>query len=201
MQILLIRHGQSEADILNVHEGRADYPLTGLGREQARLMAKRVTEDYRPDVIYASTLCRASETASILSKAAGAPLNFEDKLREHDNGVLAGVPFEEEKKYFIPKTMYERFEKGESAIEFRMRVESIFSKILTECCEQRIAIVAHGGVIHCLLRSFFKMGVHIEFSFPTGDTGIHLLEIKGAKRIIHFLNDTSHTAAIPSTVK
>lgn len=28
MQILLIRHGESEADILNVHEGRADFELT-----------------------------------------------------------------------------------------------------------------------------------------------------------------------------
>lgn len=27
MDILLIRHGQSEADILNVHEGRADFSL------------------------------------------------------------------------------------------------------------------------------------------------------------------------------
>lgn len=29
MQILLIRHGESEADILHVHEGRADFELTG----------------------------------------------------------------------------------------------------------------------------------------------------------------------------
>lgn len=28
MNILVIRHGQSEADILQVHEGRVDYPLT-----------------------------------------------------------------------------------------------------------------------------------------------------------------------------
>lgn len=27
MILLLIRHGQSEADLLNVHEGRADYAL------------------------------------------------------------------------------------------------------------------------------------------------------------------------------
>jgi len=28
MQILLIRHGESEANILNVHEGRTDFELT-----------------------------------------------------------------------------------------------------------------------------------------------------------------------------
>ena len=31
MQILLIRHGESEADILHVHEGRADFELTEKG--------------------------------------------------------------------------------------------------------------------------------------------------------------------------
>ncbi len=36
MQILLIRHGESEADILNVHEGRADFKLTEKGREQVQ---------------------------------------------------------------------------------------------------------------------------------------------------------------------
>ena len=36
MQILLIRHGESEADILNVHEGRADFELTEKGREQVQ---------------------------------------------------------------------------------------------------------------------------------------------------------------------
>ena len=31
MILLLIRHGESEADILNVHEGRADFELTPRG--------------------------------------------------------------------------------------------------------------------------------------------------------------------------
>jgi 2,3-bisphosphoglycerate-dependent phosphoglycerate mutase len=28
MQILLIRHGESIADLLDVHEGQVDFPLT-----------------------------------------------------------------------------------------------------------------------------------------------------------------------------
>ena len=36
MQILLIRHGESEADILNVHEGRADFELTEKGESRCK---------------------------------------------------------------------------------------------------------------------------------------------------------------------
>ena len=38
MRILVIRHGESEADILNVHEGRADFNLTEKGNRQASAM-------------------------------------------------------------------------------------------------------------------------------------------------------------------
>lgn len=35
MKLLIVRHGESEADILQVHEGRADFELTEKGHKQA----------------------------------------------------------------------------------------------------------------------------------------------------------------------
>ena len=51
MKILVVRHGQSEADILRVCEGRADYSLTGKGIEDARIMARYVTGRFKIDRI------------------------------------------------------------------------------------------------------------------------------------------------------
>lgn len=73
-----------------------------------------------------------------------------------------------------------------------MRVETIFSKILSSCTYERIAIVAHGGVINCLLRSFFNMPVTKDFYFKNGDTDISCVEITEPGKVIHFLNNTSH---------
>lgn len=67
MRILVIRHGQSEADILNVHEGRAGFPLTDEGRTQARATARFLHRHYAIEKIYASPLKRAAETAQILA--------------------------------------------------------------------------------------------------------------------------------------
>ena len=50
MELLLIRHGQSEADLLGVHEGRADFSLTKTGIIQAEKMAKYVAKHYPPDI-------------------------------------------------------------------------------------------------------------------------------------------------------
>ena len=42
MRLLIIRHGESQADLLNVHEGRADFELTDRGHQQAQAMSKWV---------------------------------------------------------------------------------------------------------------------------------------------------------------
>jgi 2,3-bisphosphoglycerate-dependent phosphoglycerate mutase len=39
-EFLILRHGQSQADLEDRYEGRADFPLTELGREQARKAAR-----------------------------------------------------------------------------------------------------------------------------------------------------------------
>ncbi|MRX56144.1 histidine phosphatase family protein [Bacillus idriensis] len=192
MEILLIRHGQSEADILKVHEGRADFPLTEIGRKQVQLMAERVKNEFPPEIVWSSTLQRAKETASLLSNKVGCPIQFKEELMEFNNGIQAGLTFEEAKKYPNPKYLHDRFEEGETHIEFRMRIESIFSKILSSSLHNRIAIVAHGGVINCLLRSFFHMPVTKDFYFKNGDTGISFIEITEQGKVIHFLNNTSH---------
>ncbi len=101
---------------------------------------------------------------------------------EFNNGVQAGVSFEEAKKYPEPKFLHDRFENGESFIEFRMRIEGIFSKIMIENTYDRIAIVAHGGVINSLLRAFFKMPISMDYYFKMGDTGISLIEIEGEQK-------------------
>lgn len=103
-----------------------------------------------------------------------------------------GISFEEAKKYPEPKFFHDRFENGESFIEFRMRIETIISKIVTGNKYERVAIVAHGGVINNILRSFFQMPINMDYYFKIGDTGISLIEFTEKEKVIHFINDTNH---------
>ncbi len=197
MEILLIRHGQSEADILQVHEGRADYPLTELGRMQAKRLACRLNEHCPPDIIWTSTLKRASETAAILAEEVGCMLIKEPSLMEYNNGVLAGLPREvAATKYPLPpggRKPHERIQNGESEIEFRMRVETALSKILAESSAVvRIAIVSHGGTISNLLRALLQLPVHTNIRFPTGDTGMHIIRKNDEGLSVVSLNCSEH---------
>lgn len=193
MEILLIRHGQSEGDILHVHEGRADFTMTDLGIEQAKKMAKRVKEEFPPEFIWASTLKRASVTASILAEEIGCGIQYLDELREINNGELAGRP-EHEGPHLRDLQPYEKLGgNGESRIEFRARAEHVFSMIKDKSeSYDRIAIVCHGVMISRLLESFLHLPVIGDVYFRTGDTGIHLLEYSERGRLVRFLNSTGH---------
>lgn len=85
------------------------------------------------------------------------------------------------------------FENGESELEFRLRAEKVFHKIIHDYQDfNRVAIVSHGGLISQLIRSFLQLPNTGNFVFATGDTGIHLLEIKNKVRVVRFLNRQDH---------
>ena len=95
MKLLIIRHGESEADILDVHEGRADFNLTEKGHTQAQAMAEYLKEHYSLHKIYASPLKRAFQTATHLSEAVGIPIITEERLMEFNEGLIAGLSWAE----------------------------------------------------------------------------------------------------------
>lgn len=196
MRILVIRHGESEADILDVHEGRADFNLTEKGHKQAVAMAEFVKKNYTVDKIYASTLKRAQQTAMHLSEAVQVPVEPEEDLMEFNNGLLAGLSWAEaDEKYPrvenlpLHASVYEQ----ESKLEFRYRAERVLSKIISENKEDAtIVLVSHGGMINQLYHAFLKLPVQSGVVIATGDTGVHEWVQKGAERYVLRANETAH---------
>lgn len=196
MRILLIRHGESEADVLNVHEGRADFCLTARGHAQAQAMSEYIKANYNISRIYHSPLNRAAETARHLAGATGAPLIVEQDLMEFNNGLIAGMSFEEaderypKQKVPVHTSVYEQ----ESALMFRYRAEFILSKLLSENGQgDTVAVVTHGGMIRQLYMCFLGLPVDKSLSFCTGDTGIHeWLVVDGTRCVVkanHIVHD------------
>lgn len=196
MRLLLIRHGESEADLLDVHEGRADFPLTDRGRLQAQAMAAAVAERETVTKIYASTLTRAKETAKFLSSAAVVPVIYDEDLMEFNNGLLAGLSRKEaaEKYPMVPNLPVDQAVYGmESKLAFRQRAERALNRIITENhSDDTVAVVSHGGMINQLYHAILGLPVNSDFFFRTGDTGIHTWLLKGGNCSIVSANDCSH---------
>jgi broad specificity phosphatase PhoE len=93
-ELLMVRHGatrlNSRDNSVDRLRGHIDVPLTAEGREQSGKIARKIANN-PPDAIVSSDLCRASESAKIISKATGVPISEISKaFRPWDVGKYAG---------------------------------------------------------------------------------------------------------------
>lgn len=94
-RLYFIRHGQSEGNLSDVISGQLDYPLTSLGRRQAKQAAKE-SKDLDIDCIVSSPLSRSLKTAKIIAEEINYPLEkiiISDLFMERCYGSLQGKAF------------------------------------------------------------------------------------------------------------
>ena len=91
--IYIARHGQNEDNVRGILNGHRDLPLTDLGRQQARQLARHIKDrELVFDAVYASPLGRAFETAAIVAAELelAEPI-IHDDLIERDFGIMTGT--------------------------------------------------------------------------------------------------------------
>lgn len=147
--LLLIRHGQSEWNAAGRWQGRADPPLTALGRHQAEAAAQAIGSC---DMVVSSPLCRAAETAEIIAEHHGSkPVLTDPDLVERDAGEWQGLTRAEIEVawpgYLENRKRPPGYEPDKAMMD---RVSAALLRIgaLAENCE--IVVVAHGGVVYTL---------------------------------------------------
>src|SRR5512136_1410620 len=90
--ITLLRHGESVGNAEARWQGQSDFPLTDVGRAQARALAERwQREQAKFDFLITSPLTRARETAEIIASALNIPVEYDPLWLERDNGEFSGL--------------------------------------------------------------------------------------------------------------
>jgi len=94
-RLVLVRHGQSEANAANIFTGWSDPPLTEVGRDEAGLVAHRLlAAGLQPARIFCSVLGRCTETVQLITavmETGDIPLIADAALNERDYGALTGL--------------------------------------------------------------------------------------------------------------
>ena len=97
--VYLVRHGQSEWNVLRLTQGQTHAPrLTALGRLQAGCAAELVAADLpagRQPRLLSSDLLRAFETAAVVGFRLGVRPVADVRLREQHLGSLQGRGYDE----------------------------------------------------------------------------------------------------------
>ena len=154
---VLIRHAESAWNAAGRWQGHADPPLTPRGRRQAARLAGALAGQ-GIEVLVASDLARAAETARVLGAALGLEAFPDPRFRELDVGAWTGLRREEIARRDPARLA--RFDAGdadvaaggaESRRAIRRRVRAAAAALAAAHPGRRIALVTHLGVIRALL--------------------------------------------------
>ena len=148
-QCVLIRHGQTDWNVIGRYQGQADPPLNEQGLAQARRLAIEL-EPLQLDRLISSPLLRALQTAQIIAGHLGIPLETEPGLMEiHQGDWQTRLRTEIEQLY---PELFHAWETepwqvtppgGESLRQVQARVYQAMDAILATWPDQVIGIVAH----------------------------------------------------------
>lgn len=195
MKVFFIRHGKDDG---NYRGGWSAMPLLDEGKEQVKKLAQYLGEnskEFNIEKIISSDLERTKETTEIINKKLGAEVEYTDRLREMNNGKIAGMLNEEvEKKfpglYYNTLRMDERYPDGESPIEFHDRIIKSFKEIIEENKNhENIMIVTHSGVINIIYRYINNMEWSNKIkSVKISNASIYSLVIDGDKKYFELEN-------------
>ncbi len=92
MELVVIRHGETQANAEGRYQGALDIGLNDDGVRQISRLAEMVAVAQPPfDRLLASPLLRTRESAAILSRQLGLPVELVPAFRERDVGLFEGL--------------------------------------------------------------------------------------------------------------
>ena len=152
-RLIIIRHGQSEANLNNRFAGLVDVSLTELGRQQGKHTAEFLKNE-KIDAVYSSMLSRAYDTACYTAKLHGLTVIKDAGVNEINGGDWENLTYPEIEEKF-PEMIHvwrtnigrTQCQNGENVVQVAERVYSAMESIAKKHPGQTVAIGTHGMAI------------------------------------------------------
>lgn len=201
MELYLLRHGQSQGNVLNI--AGLDPPMTETGHRQIRRASERLAT-LGISHLYCSPLYRALQTAAILREQLSLdpvvdPVFCEiwgdDWKGRTRNELSADFPWAN-----LPDSLENRWwpKVAETADEIAERAKRAIDAILQAHAngEDRVCLVGHVMFGSPLLRAILGIPARLDISFDFFNASItQILVDPDGCRIVHAIDDVSHLSA------
>jgi broad specificity phosphatase PhoE len=151
VEVVLVRHSETEWSRDLRHTGRTDVPLTEAGERQARMVGEGL-RGREFSLALSSPLSRALDTARL----AGFEPELRDELAEWDYGDYEGIRTAEIREE-VPNWTIWRYgaRGGESVQEIGERVDRVVEELRR--VEGDVLIFAHGHVLRVLAARWLEL--------------------------------------------
>ena len=202
--IILIRHGETAWNAERRLQGHIDIALNAEGERQAAALAA-VLAGERFDVVAASDLQRAWQTAEAVAARHGLPVSRDPALRERCYGGFEGLLYAEIEQRFPrefaawqARDIDARMPPGARIAEsFREFYQRAMDAILTWAGAhpgRSLALAAHGGVLECAYRAALGLPLDTRRDFVVMNASINRFSVRGGKLELLSWGETGHLA-------
>lgn len=197
-RLIVVRHGETQANLDGRWQGHTDSPLTKTGIAQAEAVAQRLKRG-RFSQLYSSDLGRARQTAQIIAHRTGHEIILDEHLRERHLGIFQGLTRAEmEARYPDEWHLYRTtgpdyvIPGGESARQRFERSTSRLREIALDHPGETGVIVTHGGVLNGLLRHTLDISLETPRRFRIWNASINIFLCDGENWLLETWGDVSH---------
>ena len=195
-EIYLVRHSESEANVLRSFAGRTDVDISEKGKKQLECLSNAF-KNIKLDRVYTSSLIRAYKTAEAINKHSGAEITVDDGFIEMDMGDLDGKPVDnmtdEQKNNWNNQIHLFKAPNSETMYDVRERAQKTLKMVAKENDGKVIGIASHGGVIRNLIA--FLKGIPTEELNTVNwcdNTGVNHIFYDNGKFTLDYENNTDH---------
>ena len=192
--IVLVRHGETDANRAGLLLGRADPPLTARGVRQAAALARTLARAAAP-LLVTSPLTRAVETAAAIGQVTGVPAGVEPRLTELDYGEwderpLADLPADVAAWWRADPTFAPPG--GESLAAVRARVAPCAAELLDEARERTVIAVSHVSPIKAIILWALDLPDELAWRLRLDLASISRVAAGPAGPVVVTFNETAH---------
>ena len=180
-ELILMRHGKTQANINGTYCGKTDLSLAGQGIKEIRKTACNVPPF---DHVYASTATRARQTAGLV--ASHARVEYLSALQEIDFGDFDGMTAAQIEKRmpeiwqeYLKDPIHFTFPNGDNVEEYMMKAARTAEDIVKAHPDKRILVVTHKGFIMAALSYYLHGDVFHMFHYDVRPSGFAKLMISG----------------------
>ena len=186
LELVVVRHGQTDWNVARRIQGSTDIPLNALGVLQAE-HTRDALAAHTFDLVVSSQLSRAAVTADTINALHSAPRVVDERLAERSFAHVEGWTAEEVKREF---GNFDTIEGVESWDAVAARMLASLEELAARQREGRILVVTHGSSIRALFGAVQSCGPReLPGTFNCSLSVLH--HVNGSWSVASF-NDNSH---------
>ena len=202
IEIILVRHGETDWNATETFRGRTEVALNDTGMKQAKALGSYLAKE-KIDIIYSGPLRRAVDTAKAIAAEQNLEVNTVENLTDFNYGDWQGISRKEVERNdpelyrdWLDTPEQVKVPGGESLEDVRNRAIPFIEDAVMRCGDGKIVLATHRVVIKVVICVLLGLDISHFWNFRIDTGGLTRFAVGDGRLVLTAHNDTSFLAPL-----